>query len=81
MNALEACTSAGRPLLANHLPPQDQVSHCFSVGLIMEIFFFSPVMFILYMITCTEDLKLFYLHRGNTFKMKFSLFFNKRLSI
>lgn len=43
----------------------------------MEIFFFSPVMFILYMITCTEELKLFYLHRGNTFKMHFffSLFF------
>lgn len=39
---------------------------------IVEIFF-SLVMFILYMITCTEDLKLFYRHRGNTFKMHFSL--------
>lgn len=86
MNALEACTSALRPLLANHLPPikTKSVIAFHSVGL-WRFSFFSPVMFILYMITCTEDLKLFYLHRGNTFKMHLSLslsfFLNKRLSI
>lgn len=76
LNALKACTSALCPLLANHVPliKTKSVIAFHSFGSIMEIFFFfPPVMFILYMITCTEDLKLFYLHRGNTFKMHFSL--------
>lgn len=60
LNALEACTSAFAPSLS------PTVCHCFSFGWIgiSFFFFFPPVMFILYMITCTADLKLFLSSQG-----------------
>lgn len=59
---------------ANHVPLKTKSSHCFSFSL-WRISFFTSDVYIVYDTTCTEDLKLFYLHRGNTFKMHLSLFF------
>lgn len=52
-NALESCASASCPRLTAS-PPRPSVSLRFFVV------FFSPVMFILCMIACTEDLKPFF---------------------